>query len=199
MLRRLYSTFAGGWPGIGLLLMRLVVGAVLLWHVGPRLWSNPSLHLTAVYASLALAALLLMAGLWTPVAGAVVAVVAISESSRRANPPLGAFCRHHRRRADDARTRPVVDRRPALRLEAHRDAVRKSSSTRGLARNATPERVPARHPPVSPPGEWSTPTESSPAHPSQSSPQRLMSRRTRPNGGCGSRCDRRQSPKQGGQ
>ena len=28
------------WPGIGLLLMRLVVGAVVLWHVGPRLWSD---------------------------------------------------------------------------------------------------------------------------------------------------------------
>ena len=43
-MRRLYSTFAGGWPGIGLLLMRLVVGAVVLWHAGPRLWSDPPLH-----------------------------------------------------------------------------------------------------------------------------------------------------------
>ena len=42
-MRRLYSTFAGGWPGTGLLMMRLVVGAVVLWHVGPRLWSGPSL------------------------------------------------------------------------------------------------------------------------------------------------------------
>ena len=88
-MRRLYSTFAGGWPGIGLLLMRLVVGAVLLWHAGPRLWSDPSLHLTAVYASLALAALLLMAGLWTPVAGAVVAVVAIAEILTTGEPPIG--------------------------------------------------------------------------------------------------------------
>ena len=78
-MRRLYSTFAGGWPGIGLLLMRLVVGAVVLWHAGPRLWSDPPLHMITAYAPLALAALLLIAGLWTPVAGAVVAVVAISE------------------------------------------------------------------------------------------------------------------------
>ena len=77
-MRRLYSTFAGGWPGIALLLMRLVVGAVVLWHAGPGLWSGPPLHIVAS-ASLALAALLLIAGLWTPVAGAVVAVVAISE------------------------------------------------------------------------------------------------------------------------
>jgi hypothetical protein len=89
VLRRLYSTFAGGWPGVGLLLMRLVVGAVVLWHAGPRLWSDPSLHMTIAYAPLALTALLLIAGLWTPVAGAVVAVVAISEMLTTGEPPVG--------------------------------------------------------------------------------------------------------------
>ena len=64
-MRRLYSTFAGGWPAIGLLLMRLVVGAVVLSHVGPLLWSGPPLHMAAGYALLALGALLLIAGLWT--------------------------------------------------------------------------------------------------------------------------------------
>ena len=87
-MRRLYSTFAGGWPGIGLLLMRLVVGAVVLWHAGPGLWSDPPLHIVAS-ASLALAALLLIAGLWTPVAGAVVAVVAISEILTTGELPIG--------------------------------------------------------------------------------------------------------------
>jgi hypothetical protein len=81
VLRRLYSTFAGGAPGIALLLMRLVVGAVVLWHAGPGLWSGPPLDIVAS-AALALAALLLIAGLWTPVAAAVVAVVAISEILR---------------------------------------------------------------------------------------------------------------------
>jgi hypothetical protein len=76
-LRRLYSTFASGGPGIALLLMRLVVGAVVLWQVGPRLWSGQPLHIV-VSGPVALAALLLIAGLWTPVAGAVIAVVAIS-------------------------------------------------------------------------------------------------------------------------
>jgi hypothetical protein len=89
VLRRLYSTFAGGWPGIGLLLMRLVVGAVVLWHAGPRLWSDPPLHIVVAYASLALAALLLIAGLWTPISGAVVAVVAISEILTACEPPVG--------------------------------------------------------------------------------------------------------------
>jgi uncharacterized membrane protein YphA (DoxX/SURF4 family) len=88
VLRRLYSTFAGGWPGIGLLLMRLVVGVVVLWHAGPRLWGDPPLHMIVAYASLALAALLLIAGLWTPVAGAVVAVVATSEILTTSEPPV---------------------------------------------------------------------------------------------------------------
>ena len=89
-MRRLYSTFAGGWPGVGLLLMRLVVGAVVLWHAGPRLWSDPPLHMMMIaYAPLTLAAaLLLIAGLWTPVAGAVVAVVAISEILATGEPPV---------------------------------------------------------------------------------------------------------------
>ena len=88
-MRRLYSTFAGGSPGVALLLMRLVIGAVVLWHAGPRLWSDPPLHMMIVYASLTLAALLLIAGLWTPVAGAVVAAVAIFEIVTTGEPPVG--------------------------------------------------------------------------------------------------------------
>jgi uncharacterized membrane protein YphA (DoxX/SURF4 family) len=88
-VRRLYSTFAGGWPGIGLLLMRLVVGAVVLWHAGPMLWSDPPLPVLTAYASLALAALLLIAGLWTPVTGAVVAVIAIGEILTTSEPSVG--------------------------------------------------------------------------------------------------------------
>jgi hypothetical protein len=87
-VRRLYSTFAGGWPGIGLLVMRLVVGSVLLVGTGPTLWSAPPLHLTLTSASLALSGLLLVAGLWTPVAGAVVAVIEISQIFRVDEHPM---------------------------------------------------------------------------------------------------------------
>jgi hypothetical protein len=89
VLRRLYSTFAGGWPGIGLLLMRLVVGGVVLSHAGARLFGDPPLHVTIGYASVAVAALLLIAGLWTPLAGAVVAVVVISDILMTGEPPVG--------------------------------------------------------------------------------------------------------------
>ena len=78
-MRRLYSTFAGSWPGIGLLLMRGVVGAVLILGTGLNLWHEPSLRIALSSASLALAGLLLVVGLWTPVAGAVVAVIEISQ------------------------------------------------------------------------------------------------------------------------
>ena len=81
-MRRLYSTFAGSWPGIGLLLMRGVVGAVLLGGTGLNLWHELSLRLALSSASLALAGLLLVVGLWTPVAGAVVAVLEVSQMLR---------------------------------------------------------------------------------------------------------------------
>jgi uncharacterized membrane protein YphA (DoxX/SURF4 family) len=77
VLRRLYSTFAGGWPGIGLLLIRLVVGSVLLVRAGAQLWSDPPLPTTLTAASRTGSGLLLAAGLWTPLAGAAVAVIEI--------------------------------------------------------------------------------------------------------------------------
>ncbi len=43
-MRRLYSTFAGGWPGMGLLLMRLVVGSALIVGASSILWSGPPPH-----------------------------------------------------------------------------------------------------------------------------------------------------------
>jgi uncharacterized membrane protein YphA (DoxX/SURF4 family) len=88
VVRRLYSTFAGGWPGFGLVVMRLVVGAVLLARTGQTLWSDPPLHMTLAAASLAVSGLLLVAGLWTPVAGAVVAVIEVSQVLKVAEHPL---------------------------------------------------------------------------------------------------------------
>jgi hypothetical protein len=69
--------------------MRLVVGAVVLWHAGPRLWNEPPLHVIAVSAILILSAILLIVGLWTPIAGALVAVVAIVEVLATGEPPVG--------------------------------------------------------------------------------------------------------------
>ena len=74
-MRRLYSTFAGGWPGMGLLLMRLVIGCVLVVRASLRLWGDPPLNITITAAFLLVAGFLLMLGLWTPIVGTSVAVI----------------------------------------------------------------------------------------------------------------------------
>ncbi len=76
-LRRLYSTFAGGWPGTGLLLLRLVIGSALVVRAASRLWIDPPLNVT-IPAVLAIGAgILLIAGLWTPIVGTSVALIEI--------------------------------------------------------------------------------------------------------------------------
>jgi hypothetical protein len=77
-LRRLYSTFAGGWPGTGLLLMRVVAGSALVVRAGLTLRSDPPPINVTIPAILLLGAgILLIAGLWTPIAGASVALTEI--------------------------------------------------------------------------------------------------------------------------
>jgi len=77
-LRRLFSTFAGSWPGAGLLLMRAVVGSVVLVRAGAKVWGGGPLPTTLSSASLAGSGALLIAGLWTPLAGTLVAVLEVS-------------------------------------------------------------------------------------------------------------------------
>lgn len=74
---RLFSSFARGWPAVGLLLMRLVAAIALIdqavitlqggTHTKPILLDVLSLGL----------ALLLLAGLWTPIAGVIATVVEV--------------------------------------------------------------------------------------------------------------------------
>jgi hypothetical protein len=77
-LRRLYSTFAGSWPGAGLLLLRLVVGSIVVVRAGSKLWEGAPLPAPLASASLAASGVLLIAGLWTPLAGTVVAAFELS-------------------------------------------------------------------------------------------------------------------------
>ena len=72
-LQRLFSTFASGFPGIGLLLQRLITAAALGCCVLARYHSMPQRVSVALLMIDGGAALLLLMGLWTPVAGAVVA------------------------------------------------------------------------------------------------------------------------------
>jgi len=74
-LRRLYSTFAGGSPGIGLILMRLVVGFALVISTGSALQNTATIPVAVFSVLLIAAAILLILGLYTPVAATVVAVI----------------------------------------------------------------------------------------------------------------------------
>ena len=77
-LRRLYSTFAGGWPGAGLLLMRVVVGSALIVRASFRLWSDlPPMNVTIPAVLLMGAGILLIVGLWTPIVGTSIALIEI--------------------------------------------------------------------------------------------------------------------------
>ena len=73
-MQRLFSTFANGWPGRGLLIQRLLTGAVLFYSAIAFLAKDPPLLSTAPYMIGAGAGVFLVLGLWTPVTGTVVAV-----------------------------------------------------------------------------------------------------------------------------
>lgn len=55
--------------------MRLVVGSVLIVRAGLRLWLDPPLNITVTSALLLAAGILLIMGLWTPIAGTSVALI----------------------------------------------------------------------------------------------------------------------------
>ena len=76
-MRRLFSTFARGWPGIGLVVLRVVLGIALIWRGVGRLSGDPSTHMTVLSVLGIGAALLLLMGLWTPVAATLVAAVQV--------------------------------------------------------------------------------------------------------------------------
>lgn len=74
-MQRLFSTFPNGWPGAGLLLVRLCLTTALI-GVGVVGFRSPAVDvLTSVENATALAAgTLLLAGLWTPLVGSLAAL-----------------------------------------------------------------------------------------------------------------------------
>jgi uncharacterized membrane protein YphA (DoxX/SURF4 family) len=83
-LQRLYSTFARGWPGAGLLCLRLTA-AVAAFRFGAGIWGAEQSLLVIVSASLI--GLLLSAGLWTPIAGGMLAALAVWTGFRPTSDP----------------------------------------------------------------------------------------------------------------
>jgi uncharacterized membrane protein YphA (DoxX/SURF4 family) len=73
-LQRLFSTFARGWPGAGLFLQRLITATLLFHSVFEHISRTTYLPSTALQMIAAGAGVLLLIGLWTPLAGTIVAI-----------------------------------------------------------------------------------------------------------------------------
>jgi putative oxidoreductase len=74
-LQRLFATFPEGWPGTGLLLVRAVAAIPVVLQGIEGLLTAP-LQTGGIFEMVsACFAVLLLAGLWTPVAGVLMAVV----------------------------------------------------------------------------------------------------------------------------
>jgi putative oxidoreductase len=73
-LQRLFSMFPNAWPGTGLLLLWLVTGSLLI-HDGIAALMGASQHESvAPQVIAAIAGIFLLAGLWTPIAGGLLAI-----------------------------------------------------------------------------------------------------------------------------
>jgi hypothetical protein len=81
-VQRLFSGFADGWPGIGLLLLRLLTGLALIYFGIANLREAPPLATVVLQIIGIGAGILLLIGLWTPVAGALAAIIECRSLSR---------------------------------------------------------------------------------------------------------------------
>lgn len=76
-MQRLFSTFAEGWPGFGLLLQRVLTSAVLLYFAGTHLLETSRLAPSLPHLMAAVAGVLLLFGVWTPLTGTAIAIVEV--------------------------------------------------------------------------------------------------------------------------
>jgi uncharacterized membrane protein YphA (DoxX/SURF4 family) len=74
-LQRLFSTFPDGWPGFGLLLLRLGAGIALIAFGIMDISLPPGESITVARDLFAaLGGIFLLAGLWTPIVGGLIAI-----------------------------------------------------------------------------------------------------------------------------
>ena len=74
-LQRLFSSFPSGWPGLGLLLFRFCLGITLIYLGSAGLSEQPSEPFAVARNLFASAGgIFLLAGLWTPAAGVLIAL-----------------------------------------------------------------------------------------------------------------------------
>ena len=94
-MQRLFSTFADGWPGAGLLLLRLFTGIALIHSGMIRISEGASLATVVLEIFGVVAGVVLMVGFFTPVAGALAAIgqvwLAVSQISSHLGDPWSAM------------------------------------------------------------------------------------------------------------
>jgi putative oxidoreductase len=74
-LQRLFSTFASGWPGAGILFQRLLTAGALFYYAIAHLQETPVYPAIILPLVAAGGGIFLLIGLWTPIAGMLIAVV----------------------------------------------------------------------------------------------------------------------------
>jgi uncharacterized membrane protein YphA (DoxX/SURF4 family) len=79
LLRRLFSTFAPGWPGVGLLILRLVACSSIVARALAGLGAAQAVQPAIPELAAILASAFLAVGLWTPVSGCLVAAFALRD------------------------------------------------------------------------------------------------------------------------
>ena len=78
-LRRLFSTFARGKPGLGIVILRLVVGIALIMQSAQEFHGTASIGILSLILVGGSLGLLVLVGLWTPVTATSVALIELSK------------------------------------------------------------------------------------------------------------------------
>ncbi len=74
-LQRLFSTFADGWPGGGILLLRVLTGGALIQSGIAVVTAGAPTGIVALHVAGALTGVLIVGGLWTPAVGILAGVL----------------------------------------------------------------------------------------------------------------------------
>ena len=90
-MQRLFSTFARGWPGVGLLLLRVSAGGSLIARSILVLQNAPTFGTGFFQLFIATAGLLLITGLWTPVVASVMVLLELWRIISRQGDPANVI------------------------------------------------------------------------------------------------------------
>ena len=78
-MRRFISSFVGGWPAFGLLLIRIAAGEALIATGRERMYFGEHIGLLILGIFTIADGVLLTAGLWTPLAGFLALALSVSD------------------------------------------------------------------------------------------------------------------------